>query len=150
MYILIVSFTIKKDSDTPYRYWFWIKGNKLRVSGDHWSTDFFMATTKPLTPKHNTDGYGPAYNSLQYKKSGDYKHVKRIDAKKGGFIKSLGGTVSGHGLDIYVVDLKPWFDHNYTDLVNGFHGYVYMQTVASIYSAGGHRYSGPHYTIIML
>lgn len=131
--------------DTPYRYWFWIKGNKLRVSGDHWSTDFFMATTKPLTPKHNTDGYGPAYDSCQYKN--DHVKTERLSVKSGGFVGSLGGTVSGHGLDIYVIDLKPWFDHNYKDLVNGFHGYVYMQTVASIYSAGGHRYSGPHYTM---
>lgn len=133
------------DKDTPYRYWFWVKGNKLRVSGDHWSTDFFMATTKPLTPKHNTDGYGPAYDSCQYKN--DHVKTERLNVKSGGFVGSLGGTVSGHGLDIYVIDLKPWFDKNYDDLADNFHGYVYMQTVASIYSAGGYRYSGPHYTM---
>ena len=33
----------KEENKPPYRYWFWVKGNKLRSSGIHWSTDEFKA-----------------------------------------------------------------------------------------------------------
>ena len=47
-------------ADSPYRYWFWVKGNKMRTSQTGWHTEYFVATRKPLAPSKNTDGHGPA------------------------------------------------------------------------------------------
>ena len=88
--------------DSPYRWWFWVKGNKLRSSGIHWSTDGFVATTKPLTGSYNTD---------QYARPGVHAPVTRYEvSRRGGFIASKGRdlTINGAkwGISFYVIDLN--------------------------------------------
>ena len=88
--------------DSPYRWWFWVKGNKLRSSGIHWSTDGFVATTKPLTGSYNID---------QYARQGVHAPVTRYEvSRRGGFIASKGRdlTINGAkwGISFYVIDLN--------------------------------------------
>lgn len=87
--------------DSPYRWWFWVKGNKLRSSGIHWSTDSFIATTKPLTYKNGN------YNTNQYE---NRVKISRLEASGGKFIKSKGRdlTINGAkwGISFYVIDLN--------------------------------------------
>ena len=133
--------------DSPYRWWFWVKGNKLRSSGIHWSTDSFIATTKPLTYKNGN------YNTNQYTNQGDHAPVKRYEVSKtGGFIKSRGKdlTIKGAkwGISFYVIDLKEWYNNkNYNKLADDYSGRVFLHTIASIYSAGERRLAGPFTTL---
>lgn len=133
--------------DSPYRWWFWVKGNKLRSSGIHWSTDSFIATTKPLTYKNGN------YNTNQYTNQGDHAPVKRYEVSKaGGFIKSRGKdlTIKGAkwGVSFYVIDLKEWYNNkNYNKLADDYSGRVFIHTIASIYSAGERRLAGPFTTL---
>ena len=92
----------KEENKPPYRYWFWVKGNKLRSSGIHWSTDGFVATTKPLTGSYNID---------QYARQGVHAPVTRYEvSRRGGFIASKGRdlTINGAkwGISFYVIDLN--------------------------------------------
>ena len=87
-----------KGDDSPYRWWFWVKGNKLRSSGIHWSTDSFVATTKPLTGSYNTNQYENRVS------------ISRLEASGGKFIKSKGRdlTINGAkwGISFYIIDLN--------------------------------------------
>ena len=130
--------------DSPYRWWFWVKGNKLRSSGIHWSTDSFVATTKLLTGSYNTN---------QYAKQGDHAPVTRYEVSKAsGFIKSKGRdlTINGAkwGISFYVIDLSKWYNNkNYNKLADDFSGRVYLHTIASIYDANERRLAGPFRTL---
>ena len=130
--------------DSPYRWWFWVKGNKLRSSGIHWSTDSFVATTKPLTGSYNTD---------QYARQGDHAPVTRYEvSRRGGFIASKGRdlTINGAkwGISFYVIDLSKWYNNrNYNKLADDFSGRVYLHTIASIYNANERRLAGPFRTL---
>ena len=130
--------------DSPYRWWFWVKGNKLRSSGIHWSTDSFVATTKPLTGSYNTD---------QYARQGDRAPVTRYEvSRRGGFIASKGRdlTINGAkwGISFYVIDLSKWYNNkNYNKLADDFSGRVYLHTIASIYDANERRLAGPFRTL---
>ena len=134
-------------SKSPYRWWFWVKGNKLRSSGIHWSTDSFIATTKPLTYKNGN------YNTNQYTNQGDHAPVKRYEVSKaGGFIKSRGKdlTIKGAkwGISFYVIDLKEWYNNkNYNKLADDYSGRVFIHTIASIYDANERRLAGPFTTL---
>lgn len=134
-------------SKSPYRWWFWVKGNKLRSSGIHWSTDSFIATTKPLTYKNGN------YNTNQYTNQGDHAPVKRYEVSKaGGFIKSKGKPVFAKGakwgISFYVIDLSKWYNNkNYNKLADDYSGRVYIHTIASIYNANERRLAGPFRTL---
>lgn len=134
----------KKGSNEFCRYWFWVKGNKKATGSLHWSTEYFIATRKPLTsnssaywkPKGgSTRYYGPAYNTAQFPK--DHVRVDRLDARTGGFFKSIGKTVYPDGnpwqLDLYVIDLKEWLDEA-NENADDFSGSVYFQSVTRIYN----------------
>ena len=132
----------KEENKPPYRYWFWVKGNKLRSSGIHWSTDGFVATTKPLTGSYNTNQYENRVN------------ISRLEASGGKFIKSKGRdlTINGAkwGISFYVIDLKPWYDKKYcTSLLMEYSGRVYLHTIASnnINDADEKRLAGPFRTL---
>ena len=133
-----------KGDDSPYRWWFWVKGNKLRSSGIHWSTDSFVATTKPLTGSYNTN---------QYARQGDHAPVTRYEvSRRGGFIASKGRdlTINGAkwGISLYVIDLSKWYNNrNYNKLADDFSGRVYLHTIASIYNANERRLAGPFRTL---
>lgn len=129
----------KGNNKPPYRYWFWVKGNKLRSSGIHWSTDSFVATTKALTGSYNTNQYDNRVN------------ISRLEASGGKFIKSKGRalTVNGarYGITLYVIDLQPWYDKNYNKLADDYSGRVYLHTIASIYDTNEKRLAGPFRTL---
>mgnify|MGYP004532049819 CR=1 FL=1 len=129
----------KGNNKPPYRYWFWVKGNKLRSSGIHWSTDSFVATTKPLTGSYNTNQYENRVN------------ISRLEASGGKFIKSKGRdlTINGarYGITLYVIDLQPWYDKNYNKLADEYSGRVYLHAIASIYDANERRLAGPFRTL---
>ena len=131
-----------EENKPPYRYWFWVKGNKLRSSGIHWSTDSFVATTKPLTYKNGN------YNTNQYE---NRVKISRLEATGGKFIESKGKpvTVNGasYGITLYVIDLKPWYDKSYSKLADDYSGHVYLQTIPSIYSVNERRLAGPFTTL---
>lgn len=134
-------------SKSPYRWWFWVKGNKLRTSPIHWSTDSFIATTKPLTYKNGN------YNTNQYTNQGDHAPVKCYEVSKtDGFIKSKGKPVFAKGakwgISFYVIDLSKWYNNkNYNKLADDYSGRVYIHTIASIYGASGKRLAGPFTTL---
>lgn len=129
----------KEENKPPYRYWFWVKGNKLRSSGIHWSTDSFVATTKPLTGSYNTNQYENRVG------------IFRLEASGGKFIKSKGRdlTIKGAkwGISFYIIDLKPWYDKKYDKLADEYSGRVYLHTIASIYDANERRLAGPFRTL---
>lgn len=134
-------------SKSPYRWWFWVKGNKLRTSPIHWSTDSFIATTKPLTYKNGN------YNTNQYTNQGDHAPVKCYEVSKtDGFIKSKEKPVFAKGakwgISFYVIDLSKWYNNkNYNKLADDYSGRVYIHTIASIYGASGKRLAGPFTTL---
>lgn len=134
-------------SKSPYRWWFWVKGNKLRTSPIHWSTDSFIATTKPLTYKNGN------YNTNQYTNQGEHAPVKCYEVSKtDGFIKSKGKPVFAKGakwgISFYVIDLSKWYNNkNYNKLADDYSGRVYIHTIASIYGASGKRLAGPFTTL---
>lgn len=129
----------KEENKPPYRYWFWVKGNKLRSSGIHWSTDSFVATTKPLTGSYNTNQYENRVS------------ISRLEASGGKFIKSKGRdlTINGAkwGISFYIIDLKPWYNKKYDKLADEYSGRVYLHTIASIYDANEKRLAGPFRTL---
>ena len=133
--------------DSPCRWWFWVKGNKLRTSPIHWSTDSFIATTKPLTYKNGN------YNTNQYTNQGDHAPVKCYEVSKAdGFIKSKGKPVFAKGakwgISFYVIDLSKWYNNkNYNKLADDYSGRVYIHTIASIYNASERRLAGPFTTL---
>ena len=140
-----IDLTARCNGDkSPYRWWFWVKGNKLKSSGIHWSTDSFVATTKPLTGSYNTD---------QYARQGDHAPVTRYEvSRRGGFIASKGRdlTINGAkwGISFYVIDLSKWYNNrNYNKLADDFSGRVYLHTIASIYNANERRLAGPFRTL---
>ena len=134
-------------SKSPYRWWFWVKGNKLRTSPIHWSTDSFIATTKPLTYKNGN------YNTNQYTNQGDHAPVKCYEVSKtDGFIKSKGKPVFAKGakwgISFYVIDLSKWYNNkNYNKLADDYSGRVFIHTIASIYGANERRLAGPFTTL---
>ncbi len=113
------------DPDSPQRYWFWLKDNKLASNSLHWSTEKFIGTMEPISE--------PEYDTKEFKDEGDYASVERINLKSGGLLKSLGKDLGGWGLDAYCVDIKDWYDAT-KDLWNKDCGRVYLQTVAGIYN----------------
>lgn len=134
-------------SKSPYRWWFWVKGNKLRTSSIHWSTDSFIATTKPLTYKNGN------YNTNQYTNQGDHAPVRCYEVSKtDGFIKSKGKPVFAKGakwgISFYVIDLSKWYNNkNYNKLADDYSGRVFIHTIASIYGANERRLAGPFTTL---
>ena len=98
---------------SPYRYWFWMKANKLaKPDKTHWTTDSFVVTTQTIDG--NDAGYNSTgFNSLQYKnRKGDSVPVSRIFVKasdeKDSLLQSEGGGT--YGICLYVLDLQEWAD----------------------------------------
>ncbi|MBQ2319929.1 MAG: hypothetical protein II374_01155 [Lachnospiraceae bacterium] len=135
--------------NSPYRYWFWMKANKLAdPKSTHWSTDRFVVTTQTIDG--NDAGYNSTgFNSLQYEdRKGDSVPVSRIVVKANEADDSLyqyegGGT---YGICLYVLDLQEWADKGGLD-ADTYTGRLFVQTVASIYSAEGKHLGGPYYTL---
>ena len=137
-----------KDKNTPpYRYWFWVRANKKATTSTTWRTVSYIATGEPVD--------GPDYNAKQYENKDEVSSaaIDRKSAKShnNSFYVDNGKVVNGYELDFYIIDIKDWYNKGGAygpngTYANGFHGYLYMQSVISVYSNGSYK-KGPYYTL---
>ena len=140
----------KKESDgstSPYRYWFWVRANKKASTSITWRTDSYIATGEPIDES--------VYNAKEYVNSDKVVSVaidrKSAKSHNNSFYVNNGKVVNGYELDFYIIDIKEWYNKggaydangSYAD---GFHGYLYMQSVIGVYHGGVHN-KGPYYTL---
>ncbi|MDE6617186.1 MAG: hypothetical protein K2K35_11515 [Lachnospiraceae bacterium] len=131
----------------PYRYWFWVRANKKASTSITWRTDSYIATGEPIDES--------VYNAKEYVNSDKVVSVaidrKSAKSRNNSFYVNNGKVVNGYELDFYIIDIKEWYnkggayDENgaYAD---GFHGYLYMQSVIGVYHSGKFN-KGPYYTL---
>ena len=118
-----------ESSDSPYRYWFWLKVNKRANGPPTWYTRGYTGTLEPI-PGSNYNAY---YHS-------DCAQVSRIypKAQKGTFFESI-GTSGYYRLCLYVVDIKNWY--NKLSKKKPYSGFLYLHSLTRIRSIC--NYDGP-------
>ena len=130
-----------EDNTPPYRYWFWVRANKKASTSITWRTDSYIATGEPINEA--------TYNAKEYVNSDEVVSVamdrKSAKSHNDSFYVNNGKVVNGYELDFYLIDIKDWYNKDGANS-NGFHGYLYMQSVIGVYHGGVHN-KGPYYTL---
>ncbi len=141
----------------PYRYYFWLKSNKLKSpSSVYWRTESFVGTTERINEGKGVDYSGKPIESNTYnanQKGVDGYAIPRLFAvaKSGTFFRNAGSSLSKNGAkygnSIYVIDLKAWYLQASKD-GPGYTGNIYLQSVTGIHHPNGAWKGGPYTTLL--